>query len=359
MRRAAIAERLLTFTTTSERAAAVVGDLLEEEQTRGHGWFWIDIARTGVAFAWLGFFRVLTGRHTAFSGADIMAPLADTARFIWRRKWLVIVPVLLLTMASTFWAYSRPVRYRSQTSLIFVPQRISEEFVRSRNPGTASPDLIKRLRTVVTSRTRLERIANEFNLFSKKRFRTMQDAVEEMQNDSGLSLRSDDVVEVSFTADDPLKALKVTERLATLFIDEWLRENSSAAESTSQFLEEQIAGAARQLDEAAAVIERAHAAHRSPPHSEMLQFEVLQQTYRELLAKREQARMAANLEIRQIGMQIKLLEPARLPIRPEGVDRVQFSLAGAAAGLVVGLVLLLMSAVRRPPTVPPLAESTT
>jgi uncharacterized protein involved in exopolysaccharide biosynthesis len=40
---------------------------------------------------------------------------------------------------------------------------------------------------------------------------------------------------------------------------------------------------------------------------------------------------------------------ARLPIRPEGPDRFIVSLFGAAAGLGLGLALMLASSMRRPP----------
>ena len=61
--------------------------------------------------------------------------------------------------------------------------------------------------------------------------------------------------------------------------------------------------------------------------------------YKELLAKSEDARLASNLEERQIGEQFKILDPARTPVRPTGVDRLQLNMMGAGLGLGLGLVL--------------------
>jgi hypothetical protein len=63
------------------------------------------------------------------------------------------------------------------------------------------------------------------------------------------------------------------------------------------------------------------------------------QSYNELLAKSDDAQLAANLEERQIGEQFRILDPARVPVRPVGVDRLQINVMGAAGGLGFGLLL--------------------
>jgi uncharacterized protein involved in exopolysaccharide biosynthesis len=113
-------------------------------------------------------------------------------------------------------------------------------------------------------------------------------------------------------------------------------------------IEAEIGRLARRIDEFAARIAQDEAAARPSPRSAIVEYEELQNAYRALLAKREQARMAQNLERRQIGEQFRLLEGARLPTRPEGPDRLSVSLFGATAGLGLGLVLMLASSKRRP-----------
>ena len=46
---AGLAERLLSLVMRPERAAAVIGDLLERVPRRGQAWFWLALTRTGVA----------------------------------------------------------------------------------------------------------------------------------------------------------------------------------------------------------------------------------------------------------------------------------------------------------------------
>ena len=65
----------------------------------------------------------------------------------------------------------------------------------------------------------------------------MEDIVERMRTrDIGIDIVKGDAFRVSYQADDPRIAMRVTERLASLFIDESLRDREVLAEGTSQFL---------------------------------------------------------------------------------------------------------------------------
>ena len=66
-------------------------------------------------------------------------------------------------------------------------------------------------------------------------------------------------------------------------------------------------------------------------------YDTIQQIYRGLLAKREDSKVAANLEQRQVGEQFRVLDPARVPERPFSPDRMKLNLMGIAFGLVLGL----------------------
>ena len=64
--------------------------------------------------------------------------------------------------------------------------------------------------------------------------------------------------------------------------------------------------------------------------------------YASLLAKREDSKLAANLERAQIGEQFTLLDPARVPERPFKPDRRQINMMGMVVGLGIGLALVAL-----------------
>ena len=75
-------------------------------------------------------------------------------------------------------------------------------------------------------------------------------------------------------------------------------------------------------------------------------YDTLAATYRELLSKSENSKMAASLEQRQIGEQFRVLDPPRVPLKPNSPNRARINLMGTIAGLGVGLLLLGLTYVR-------------
>ena len=100
------------------------------------------------------------------------------------------------------------------------------------------------------SRTRLERIIQDFNLYANERKTgIMEDIVEQMRRDINSQVVRGDAFRISYQGDNPRTVMRVTERLAALFIEENLRDREVLHEGTNQFLEAQLEDARRRLVE--------------------------------------------------------------------------------------------------------------
>jgi polysaccharide chain length determinant protein (PEP-CTERM system associated) len=76
----------------------------------------------------------------------------------------------------------------------------------------------------------------------------MEDVVNKMRGDiDGPTLVGKESFRLSYVSRDPKIAQKVTERLASLYIEENIRDRANQAEGTNQFLESQLADAKRRL----------------------------------------------------------------------------------------------------------------
>ena len=71
-------------------------------------------------------------------------------------------------------------------------------------------------------------------------------------------------------------------------------------------------------------------------------YDTLQQTYRGLLAKKQESEIAANLERQQIGAQFKVLDPARLPEQPFAPKRVRLYAIASSADSRIGLLVAMI-----------------
>jgi protein tyrosine kinase modulator len=72
-------------------------------------------------------------------------------------------------------------------------------------------------------------------------------------------------------------------------------------------------------------------------------YETQQTAYKELLSKSEASKVALDLEDRQIGENFRVLDPARVPVKPVSPKRIQISAVGFALGigLALGIIALL------------------
>jgi polysaccharide chain length determinant protein (PEP-CTERM system associated) len=167
----------------------------------------------------------------------------------WRHRWMIVVPFVLVTAGTVIGLRFVPDRFRSETLILVVPQRVNTDIVRS----TVQDDIERRLQSIsqqILSRTRLEAIIETLGLYQVERTKfPMEDIVGRMRKDIEVETVRGDAFIVSYTAPDPLVAQKVTERLASLFIEENVRDRRTLAEETSVFLESQLEDARARLVE--------------------------------------------------------------------------------------------------------------
>lgn len=196
----------------------------------------------------------------------------DLLAVVRRRRWLLVAPFAVATVAAVALTARLPNRYRSEALILVVPQRVPETYVRS----TVTSRIEDRLQSIsqqILSRSRLERIVNEFDLYREER-RTgiLEDVIEQMRKDIDIQIarggpRRDEgsSFRVGFRAPNARVAMRVTERLASLFIEENLRDRAVLAEGADQFLESQLSDARTRLVEQ----ERALAAYRKTHSGEL------------------------------------------------------------------------------------------
>jgi polysaccharide chain length determinant protein (PEP-CTERM system associated) len=168
---------------------------------------------------------------------------------VWHRKWLVVVCAMVGAVIAFGYARTMPARYESDTLIMVIAQRVPEKYV-SATVTNRIEDRLKSISQEILSRVRLDRIIAEFDLYQNLRSRqSMDEIVQRMKDDIDVRLVGSDSFRVSYISDDPKTAMKVTERLASLFIEENLRDRKVVADDTSDFLDSQLTEARNRLEE--------------------------------------------------------------------------------------------------------------
>jgi polysaccharide chain length determinant protein (PEP-CTERM system associated) len=164
-----------------------------------------------------------------------------------RRKWYILIP-LVCSLLISFGVYKYiPKIYKATTLILVQPQRVPENYVRP----TVTIPITERLNTIseeILSRTRLERIIREFNLHSEMRNKMpMGEIAEQMRKSIEVSVQSkffrgpsQSAFTISFEGREPQTVMMVTNKLASLFIEENLKVRELQAGGTSEFLTKEI-----------------------------------------------------------------------------------------------------------------------
>jgi len=179
----------------------------------------------------------------------------DYLTLAWNHKWLILVCTAAVAVTTFGVVWNLPDRYRAQALIMIVPQRVPEEFVTS----TVTSRINERLQMIsqtILSRTRLERLIEEFDLYPRERETLiMEDVVVQMRRDVGVNVartrRREPTTSftVSYDSTNARTAMLVAQRLASLFVSENLQDRELLADATSQFLEAQLEDARRRLIE--------------------------------------------------------------------------------------------------------------
>jgi uncharacterized protein involved in exopolysaccharide biosynthesis len=105
----------------------------------------------------------------------------DILRAVIRRRWLILLPFVSVLAGAGYYANSLPNRFRSETLILVVPQRIPESYVRS-TVTTRIEDRLRSINEQILSRSKLEPIIREFGLFvDERRKAPMEDVVARMR----------------------------------------------------------------------------------------------------------------------------------------------------------------------------------
>lgn len=170
-----------------------------------------------------------------------------------RRIWFIIIPFLLIMIGGAIYATFAPRLYKASTLVLVSPQRVPEAFV----PSTVTSKIEERLQSIaqeVMSRTRLEQIIGEFRLYEKEQKRLSREGVVElMQKDIKVDLptkrEEKGYFTISYIGRDPNTVTTITNRLASLFIEENLKLREQQAVGTTEFLSNELTLAKVKLDD--------------------------------------------------------------------------------------------------------------
>ena len=178
--------------------------------------------------------------------------LGDYLDIVRRHKYLVIIPAIILILATFVVAYSLPATYKSEGLILIESQEIPSDLIKSTVTSYAS-QRIEVIKQKIMTTSRVMELVNKYKLYPDLRAkkRPASEYVAEFRNSirikmvqanvtdprSGRARRASIAFSVSFIDKSPQLAQKIANELETQFLNENVRTRTDRASETKAFLQ--------------------------------------------------------------------------------------------------------------------------
>jgi succinoglycan biosynthesis transport protein ExoP len=182
--------------------------------------------------------------------------LKDYKRLLLRRKWAILSITLAIALLTSVGAYFYPDFFKASTIVMVDPGKVPEYYVRS-TATIAANQRLALLQEQILSNTKLSQIIDEFNLYGNlKNTKTQEQIVAQMRKDIVIEpvtfanqSRELQAFTISFISKNAGLASLVSNRLASLFIEENMKAREQQVMGTAEFFDRELEKAKEDTDE--------------------------------------------------------------------------------------------------------------
>src|SRR6516162_9415384 len=180
--------------------------------------------------------------------------LHDYGRMFFRRRWFIIIATFTVAVLTAAFVRSLPDSYQATTLILVDRQKVPDSYVNSTVIGSAS-DRLDMLRQQILSTARLAQVIDEMGLYKEAKKKTPQDEiVAMMRKDISVSVaassqekRGLEAFTVTYSNPSPVIAAQVTNRLASLLIEDNIKNREQSVLGTADFFQTELQDAKQNL----------------------------------------------------------------------------------------------------------------
>lgn len=171
----------------------------------------------------------------------------DVLEAAWRRRWLIVIPLVLISAVGVWLARRLPSVYRSDAVVQVIPPTVPDSYLRPTVQARIEERLPSIFQQVVT-RPQIERIIRELDLYQQDRGTVaLENLVDRVGRDITFEPVNRETFKFGYTSPDPNTAYQVTKRLTSLFIDGNAKDREDQANAARDFFQTELEKARQHL----------------------------------------------------------------------------------------------------------------
>src|SRR2546422_9162038 len=178
----------------------------------------------------------------------------EYARIALKRKWLILLPTIVIGLAIGYVVFRLPDIYESVTLTVVKPSTLPTTVVPTITEETLTRELTS-ISQVVPSRSSLQPLMEKYDLYKDERLRgePMELLIDQMRKQIKVEVNTSrneitNGFNITYRGRDPKSTQIVATELAGKYIDEQTKGTVNAGTSAKQFIEEQVRQAKEELD---------------------------------------------------------------------------------------------------------------
>lgn len=210
-----------------------------------------------------------------------------------RRKWWILIPLIIVSVGTSVAVIRTPDVYRSETVIVVDPQKVSDTVVQSTlNSGVA--DRLSTIRQLATSPTRLKSIIEKLNLYPELTSKNnTEGAIEQMQKNINIEVADSggqrlSTFKIAFFSRTPTQAATVANEIGQMVIKDNLQAREQAFSGAEQFLDSELQETKKQLEQKELEVQRIKSQYVTDlPESKQFHLETLNSLRNQIRASQD------------------------------------------------------------------------
>lgn len=159
---------------------------------------------------------------------------------LWRRRYVIILPMLILPFLSSVIGAIIPKKYHSHTTLLLQETSKLNPFLADFSVSTQLQERMAALQALLHSRHMLTEVAVDMNLLSEGEQTPDSRILNQLSSALRVELIGNDLIKIHLTQPDPARMAETLNVVSHHFVDNLLAPERSSIDASESFLKEQL-----------------------------------------------------------------------------------------------------------------------
>ena len=165
----------------------------------------------------------------------------DYLKIVCRRKWLLVISLVLGVIGGLIAGNTMPRIYRASTLMLVEEGRIINPLIEGLAVSTSTAQRLAILREQILGWDRINQLIKKLNLAKEVRNQLeFEDLVKRLRKNIIVRLHNRNIISISYEDKEPLQAQNIVKTVADIFIAENLRQQNRETDVAISFINDQL-----------------------------------------------------------------------------------------------------------------------